>query len=144
MPPTKVVLTPQAVVELVDEEKINDVPAPTRKSRYLNELYHPTWRLWTLLGLAMFIPALIITTTLLALANKSHAHPQPGPSATPNKATVLGPVVDLGYSQYQGLAAGDINQWLGMRFAQPPLGDLRFRAPQAPASTSTLQPAQEV
>ncbi|KFY70659.1 hypothetical protein V498_10282, partial [Pseudogymnoascus sp. VKM F-4517 (FW-2822)] len=43
------------------------------------------------------------------------------------------PQVDLGYAQYQGsrLAIG-VDQYLGMRFAAPPLGDLRFRAPQDP------------
>lgn len=42
-------------------------------------------------------------------------------------------VVDLGYAQYQGMALENgITQWLGMRFAAPPLGDLRFRAPADP------------
>jgi hypothetical protein len=41
--------------------------------------------------------------------------------------------VDLGYTQYEGykLPSG-INQWLGMRYAAAPLGDLRFKAPQDP------------
>ncbi|OBT60689.1 hypothetical protein VE03_09989 [Pseudogymnoascus sp. 23342-1-I1] len=52
------------------------------------------------------------------------------------------PQVDLGYAQYQGsrLAIG-VDQYLGMRFAAPPLGDLRFRAPQDPLPFDGLQEA---
>lgn len=53
-------------------------------------------------------------------------------------------IVDLGYSQYEGvvLEAG-VNQWLGIQFAAPPVGDLRWRAPQDPVTTQTLQQANE-
>ncbi|KAF4982248.1 hypothetical protein FZEAL_2132 [Fusarium zealandicum] len=53
-------------------------------------------------------------------------------------------LVDLGYSQYQGktLDSG-INEFLGMRFAQPPVGDLRWRAPIEPESTKDIQSAEE-
>ena len=52
------------------------------------------------------------------------------------------PVVDLGYSIYRGvrLSAG-IDQYVGMRFAAPPLGDLRFRAPRDPIQESSIQDA---
>ncbi|KFY29015.1 hypothetical protein V493_02611 [Pseudogymnoascus sp. VKM F-4281 (FW-2241)] len=52
------------------------------------------------------------------------------------------PHVELGYAQYQGsrLTAG-VDQYLGMRYAQPPLGGLRFRAPQDPLSLDGLQDA---
>ncbi|KFY53481.1 hypothetical protein V496_07541 [Pseudogymnoascus sp. VKM F-4515 (FW-2607)] len=52
------------------------------------------------------------------------------------------PQVDLGYAQYQGsrLAIG-VDQYLGMRFAAPPLGDLRFRAPQDPLPFDGIQEA---
>lgn len=55
------------------------------------------------------------------------------------------PIVDLGYSQYQGttLSSG-VNQYLGMRFAAPPVGDLRFRAPAEPLETTGLQNATAV
>ena len=51
---------------------------------------------------------------------------------------------DLGYAKYQGtsLKAG-VNQWLGMAFAAPPTGDLRWRAPQDPIVNQTLQQATE-
>jgi acetylcholinesterase len=54
-------------------------------------------------------------------------------------------VVDLGYSQYQGTSlSSGVNQFLGMRYAAPPLGDLRFRAPADPLTTSGLQSALAV
>jgi hypothetical protein len=55
------------------------------------------------------------------------------------------PVVDLGYAKYQGTTlTGGVNQFLGMRFAQPPLGSLRWQAPQAPAKERGITPAESV
>ena len=44
----------------------------------------------------------------------------------------VGTTVDLGYAIYKGVVQPNevVTQWLGMRFAAPPLGNLRFRAPQ--------------
>lgn len=45
--------------------------------------------------------------------------------------------IDLGYTQYKGFRTPDgIDRWLGMRYAAPPLGDLRFRAPKDPLHAS--------
>ena len=54
-------------------------------------------------------------------------------------------LVDLGYTKYQGvqLAAG-VNQYLGLRYAAPPLGNLRFRAPADPPRNGTTQNALQV
>ncbi|GAB7335369.1 hypothetical protein MBLNU13_g07751t2 [Cladosporium sp. NU13] len=39
----------------------------------------------------------------------------------------------LGYASYNGVAlSSGVTQWLGIRYAAPPLGDLRFAAPQDP------------
>ena len=55
------------------------------------------------------------------------------------------PIVDLGYTQYQGKElANGITQWLGMRYAAPPIGNLRFRAPQDPIPNPALQIADTV
>ncbi|TAQ83778.1 Carboxylesterase [Chlorociboria aeruginascens] len=61
----------------------------------------------------------------------------------PNTA-YLGVTVDLGYSKYQGATLGNgVIQWLGIRFAAPPIGDLRFRDAQDPEVNSTLIIADE-
>ncbi len=54
-------------------------------------------------------------------------------------------IVDLGYSQYRGKAFKDgTSQWLGMRYAAAPVGDLRFAAPMNPPPTDRLQSATKV
>ena len=56
-----------------------------------------------------------------------------------------GLVVDLGYAKYRGQAlASGVKQFVGMRFAAPPLGNLRFRAPQKPKKEEGIQDASEV
>ncbi|KAJ7616846.1 alpha beta-hydrolase [Mycena polygramma] len=52
------------------------------------------------------------------------------------------PIIDLGYAQYQGaVSSANIGQFLGIRYAAAPLGDLRFRAPQPPANITGVQQA---
>lgn len=53
--------------------------------------------------------------------------------------------VDLSYTKYVGesLPSG-ISQWLGMRFAAPPIGDLRFAPPQDPPHTGKTEDAKTV
>ena len=54
-------------------------------------------------------------------------------------------VVDLGYAKYRGQALGNgVKQFVGMRFAAPPLGNLRFRAPRAPKKEEGIQDASTV
>lgn len=60
----------------------------------------------------------------------------------PHKPTSL---VGLNYAKYEGTALpGGITQWLGMRFAAPPLGDLRWRAPREPHHERGIQKADQV
>ncbi|KAJ7077237.1 Alpha/Beta hydrolase protein [Mycena epipterygia] len=63
--------------------------------------------------------------------------------AIPFASAQTGPIVDLGYAQYQGAvdAATNITNFLGIRYAAPPIGDLRFRAPQPPTNTTGVQQA---
>ncbi|KAI0339789.1 triacylglycerol lipase [Trametopsis cervina] len=54
------------------------------------------------------------------------------------------PLVDVGNTKYLGTALPNgVSQWLGMRFAAPPLGNLRFRAPVSPPTNRTTQIADK-
>lgn len=49
----------------------------------------------------------------------------------------------MGYATYVGTTIpGGINRFLGMRYAAPPVGDLRWRAPVSPPTSTTPQPAK--
>ncbi|KAH7920073.1 alpha/beta-hydrolase [Leucogyrophana mollusca] len=55
------------------------------------------------------------------------------------------PTVDLGYASYQGSVdtASNTTSFLGIRYAAPPVGDLRWAAPRPPATVSGVQKATE-
>ncbi|GJJ10746.1 hypothetical protein Clacol_004973 [Clathrus columnatus] len=81
---------------------------------------------------------LFLLGTLLALLRLSSLITVLGAAVSKN------PTVDLGYTIYEGTAQSNgQNQFLGIRYAAPPLGDLRFRAPQPPLTTTGVQPATE-
>ena len=44
------------------------------------------------------------------------------------------PVVGLDYATFQGSSSGGVDSFLGVPYAQPPVGNLRFRRPQSPLS----------
>ncbi|KAI7583739.1 hypothetical protein D0869_10768 [Hortaea werneckii] len=71
---------------------------------------------------------------LIGLVQIVTSRPSGWPHYKPPKfqGEAISTVVDLGYSKYEGLRLEPafVNQWLGMRFAAPPTGDLRWRAPQ--------------
>ncbi|KZT57648.1 putative triacylglycerol lipase [Calocera cornea HHB12733] len=49
------------------------------------------------------------------------------------------PLVELDYSSYRGVARSTgVTEWLGIRYAAPPLGELRWREPQAPLQNDTV------
>jgi hypothetical protein len=55
------------------------------------------------------------------------------------------PVVNLDYASYRGRSLPNgVSQWLGMRFAAPPIGDLRFAAPEDPTTQQGVQNATNV
>lgn len=85
-----------------------------------------------------FFRFLVVAVTISSFAVDIAANP-----VSPSKNT--GPIVDLGYSQYEGISlSSGVNQYLGMRFAAPPLGELRFRAPVNPDITTAVQDATAV
>ncbi|KAG5221456.1 alpha/beta-hydrolase [Salix suchowensis] len=72
----------------------------------------------------------------------SFAAPRSLSSFTP-AAQTTGPIVDLGYARYRG-AVNDttsVTSYLGIRFAEPPVEDLRWRAPQPPKRLPGVQSA---
>lgn len=65
----------------------------------------------------------------------------------PQQAGAVDATVSLNYSTYIGTpqtGAPGVTQWLGIRYAAPPLGNLRFARPQDPPVVSTPQPANAV
>ncbi|TRM63328.1 Alpha/Beta hydrolase protein [Schizophyllum amplum] len=52
---------------------------------------------------------------------------------------ILGPVVDVGYAKYEGVTdvGTGTTRFLGMRYAVPPTGSQRWRAPEAPLLDSS-------
>lgn len=63
----------------------------------------------------------------------------------PRQRSNTRPLVDLGYARYEGTALNTgVNQFLGIRYAAPPLDNLRWRAPEDPPRQDGLQKAQQV
>uniref|UniRef100_A0A8H7TVS9 Carboxylic ester hydrolase n=1 Tax=Bionectria ochroleuca TaxID=29856 RepID=A0A8H7TVS9_BIOOC len=57
-------------------------------------------------------------------------------------ATAVPQIVDLSYRQYRGQELQNgLTQWLGIQYAAPPIGDLRFRPPQDPPVVQGVQDA---
>jgi hypothetical protein len=89
------------------------------------------WSCFTIILILIFVPAIIVGL-FFRLAKRTGA----------SNVTLT---VDLGYSQYQGAnAANGVSQWLGIRYAAPPVGDLRFRAAADPLVNNTVQIADTV
>ena len=88
----------------------------------------------------MHILSFLILTAILA----THMA-VPSPISYNTSQTPIGTTIDLGYATYQGSTNGlGINQFLGMRYAAPPLGNLRFRAPQNPLNETGVIKADSV
>jgi Carboxylesterase family len=55
------------------------------------------------------------------------------------------PVINLGYSKYKGYThKTGVTTWLGIRYAAPPIGDLRFAPPKDPPKHGGIQKADKV
>ena len=62
-----------------------------------------------------------------------------------SRASALDTLVDLSYAQYDGTALPNgVTQWLGMRYASPPVDQLRFAPPHDPEKVEGVQAADSV
>lgn len=97
-----------------------------------------------ILGLVLSLAFALTGAKQLPAHFRSHLIVPAGP-LPPAPARSLGPEIDLGYTKVQGLSyPNGISQWLGVRYAQPPLGKLRFAEPQNVLEDSTTQMALQV
>lgn len=116
----------------------------------------PHWRrilssklFWFLTVMAILLLGLVLGLALgLTQAKQQPTHSPSRPTAgplPPAPARLLGPEIDLGYTKVQGLSyPKGISQWLGIQYAQPPLGNLRFAEPQVVTANPTTQMATQV
>ena len=61
-----------------------------------------------------------------------------------SSVSAVNTIVRLDYASYQGASNNGVTRWLGMRYAAPPTGNLRFALPQDPRSVSGVQTAVQV
>ncbi|KAJ3756051.1 alpha/beta-hydrolase [Lentinula raphanica] len=83
-------------------------------------------------------PLVSLSSLLLWLVHQTQASALPATSPF----TKNGEIVDLGYAKYQGNRSfQDTVAFLGLPYAEPPLGNQRFRAPLALNATRIIQEA---
>lgn len=62
-----------------------------------------------------------------------------------SKSVAAGPLANVGYATYEGTSLSNgVNQFLGMRYAAPPIGDRRFRRPLEPLPEVEVVQASQV
>ncbi|KAI0175626.1 alpha/beta-hydrolase [Hypoxylon sp. FL1284] len=89
------------------------------------------WHAFAVLAAAIVITVVVTTSVLVTRRNHEMAiQDDKSRPSDPGSARV-----NLGYAQYQGSlvgASGGVAQYLGLRFAAPPTGERRWRAPADP------------
>jgi hypothetical protein len=81
---------------------------------------------------------------LLVLARLSVTKGAALPADT-TSSTVASPTIQLDYASYEGERyENGVDAYLGMRYAAPPVGALRFSAPEDPLTETEIQEATAV
>ncbi|HTE39431.1 MAG TPA: carboxylesterase family protein [Steroidobacteraceae bacterium] len=91
---------------------------------------------------AKFLVAPIATLAILVTSPVVHAQAVPGRTAAVEAPPALsGATVKSKQGQVKGFIVNNVNVFRGLPFAAPPVGDLRWRAPQSPAKWSDVRAA---
>ncbi|KAI1482678.1 alpha/beta-hydrolase [Daldinia eschscholtzii] len=91
------------------------------------------WRIFAVLATIVVVVVVVVTPTVILVPRRDHEEAIEQAKRTPSHPAVAR--VNLGYAQYQGSLVGvdgGVAQYLGMRYAAPPTGDRRWRAPVEP------------
>lgn len=93
----------------------------------------------------IIISMFLITGLVCGLVFGLRANAAPHHHHSQASASTVNLTADLGYSSYKGASvATGVAQWLGIRYAAAPVGNLRFRAPQDPPTDGKLYQATTV
>jgi hypothetical protein len=126
------------------------IPSQSSEDIPSNRLARFTTRraLWICIAATMALITILALVLGLVLGLRRHhssSSSTAAAAALTDPLTVDSLTVDLGYSKYIGSNVNDgVSQWLGIRYAAAPEGDLRFRAPQDPVSNGMTIEASTV
>ncbi|KAF3482160.1 triacylglycerol lipase [Arthroderma uncinatum] len=113
----------------MDKSEPEIQPSPSRSRKRL---------IIIIIGVMAVLITTLIVTLVLVLDRRGSAKPTHG------HGNAHGPVVELDYAKYMGTPGGhDVTSWLGIRYAAPPVGQLRFAAPQDPKKEAGIQRAND-